>query len=77
MRRGSAPVFSILTPVATVDFLLTARSRCTGSQFDCHIAKRCHGLEGREGAGIRPSVRIANMDRVPTIVFHGDREYDG
>jgi poly(hydroxyalkanoate) depolymerase family esterase len=28
----------------------------------------------KQGAGIPPSVRIANMTRVPTIVFHGDRD---
>jgi poly(3-hydroxybutyrate) depolymerase len=28
----------------------------------------------KQGAGIPPSVRMAYMDRVPTIVFHGDRD---
>ena len=28
----------------------------------------------KQGAGIPPSARIACMDRVPTIVFHGDRD---
>lgn len=44
-----------------------------------YLSARAHDLPSafsamKQGAGIPPSVQIANMDRVPVIVFHGDRD---